>query len=183
VQVYPGRNDTTLPFGSCPVWRIAALGGWVVDADYNYDYAVLNPGGAGCRSKGSQTGWFGLSVLNDSTLASYAVDTLGYPGDRGLGLWESDDGWINPTMLPKRIQHSADIWPGQSGAALAGGLRTSCRTCVYAIQSTHSTTMLENQATRIDGDAFTFLQAMRMTETMYLLIIARSSYASPYPAP
>lgn len=27
VQVYPGRKDAIMPFGSCPVWRMAALGG------------------------------------------------------------------------------------------------------------------------------------------------------------
>lgn len=154
-----------------------------MNEDFNYDYAVLNPGGPGYRFKGRQTGSFGLSVLGDAALANYPVDTIGYPGDRGIGMWESADGWVNPTMLPKKIQHNADIWPGQSGAALAGGKRTTCQTCAYAIQSTHSTATNENQATRIDDAAFSFLLRMTLIEHIYLPIIPRSAYGSPYPAP
>lgn len=115
VEVMPGRNGATLPYGKVTVPRsgLRSVVGWVNGPDDEYDYAALilpTP-------LGSTTGWFGFGNFSDSTLRSAAVNLSGYPGDKPSGTqWYH---WSSVTAVSARkVYYTLDTAGGQSGSAV-----------------------------------------------------------------
>jgi glutamyl endopeptidase len=83
IEVIPGRNGDSFPFGSCVATDFRSVQGWIQSQDSNFDYGVilLPP-----ESRlGDQVGWFGYQVHNDGELTGYTVNIAGYPGDKPVG--------------------------------------------------------------------------------------------------
>lgn len=55
VVVYPGRNGSYSPYGSCSAKQLHSVQGWTVDGNQEYDYGAIK---LNC-SIGDTTGWFG----------------------------------------------------------------------------------------------------------------------------
>jgi glutamyl endopeptidase len=53
--VYPGRNGTSSPYGSCTARWLASVNGWTLNRNDQYDYGVIK---LNC-SVGNITGWYG----------------------------------------------------------------------------------------------------------------------------
>jgi glutamyl endopeptidase len=113
IQVMPGRNGNTLPFGSITSNSFRSVTGWTQWGDWNYDYgAIILPSDLGIR-----TGWFGFGVWSDSELTSSIGNLSGYPGDKPSGTQWYDWHQI-ASVDPRKVYYDIDTYGGQSGSAV-----------------------------------------------------------------
>ena len=113
VQVMPGRNGTTLPYGSVLTSNLRTVNGWADRGDPEFDYgAIILP-----SDLGSTTGWFGFGAYTDATLLASSVNISGYPGDKPAGTqwyhWNKVD-----SVGPRKVFYAVDTFGGQSGSAV-----------------------------------------------------------------
>jgi V8-like Glu-specific endopeptidase len=58
----PGRNGSSLPYGSVTNTNFRSVDGWINSGDENYDYgAIIIP-----TQLGNTVGWFGFGVYSDA---------------------------------------------------------------------------------------------------------------------
>lgn len=113
VQVMPGRNGTTLPFGSVITSNVRTVSGWASSGNPDYDYgAIILP-----TDLGNRTGWFGFGAYSDATLRSSWVNIAGYPGDKPAGTqWYH---WNRVAAVSsRRVYYDIDTAGGMSGSAV-----------------------------------------------------------------
>jgi len=113
ILVMPGRNGSTLPFGSVLTSNFRSVQGWTTSGDPEYDYgAIILP-----TNLGSTTGWFGFGAYTDATLLASSVNVSGYPGDKPAGTqwyhWNKVD-----SVGPRKVFYQVDTFGGQSGSAV-----------------------------------------------------------------
>jgi glutamyl endopeptidase len=147
VRVYPGRNGSSTPYGSCGKLRLYSVTGWTQNRDRNYDYGAIK---LDC-SIGNITGWFGYRWTS-SSLTGQPTYLAGYPGDKTKGtLWRHNDS-VRITQT-YRLYYANDTWPGQSGSPVwnNGG---SCSTCGIAIHAYGVDSTGYNGGTRITQSVF-----------------------------
>ncbi len=116
VDVMPGRDGSSLPYGSTRIPRasIRSVTGWTVNGSHEYDYgALLLPN----NDLGSRTGWLGAANFSDSTLTSSVGNLSGYPGDKAAGTQ-----WYHARRIqsvgPRKVYYDIDTFRGQSGSAV-----------------------------------------------------------------
>lgn len=119
IQVIPGRDGNTAPFGSQISTNFRSVDGWVSDNNSDFDQgAIILPDNTLFNRIG---GYFGYSELNTSTL----LHNSGYPGDKPAGTQ-----WYNAGNLSKqtdyKLEYMLDTAGGQSGTAtyIATGTRS-----------------------------------------------------------
>jgi len=113
IQVIPGRNQSSAPYGAATSTVFWSVKGWVEAGDENYDYAVLLVP----TPIGKQTGWFGFGVFDDPTLTASMANIAGYPGDKPSGtLWW--DAHQIASVNPTKVFYDIDSFGGQSGASV-----------------------------------------------------------------
>jgi V8-like Glu-specific endopeptidase len=113
IQVMPGRDGTTLPFGSVTSTQFWSVRGWADSGDENVDYgAIVIP-----TPVGDTVGTFGFGVFSDDELAGSMVNIAGYPGDKPPGTAWFDARQVAMTG-PSKIHYDIDTAGGQSGAAV-----------------------------------------------------------------
>ena len=112
IEVMPGRDATTLPFGAVTSTEFWTVQGWIDDGDENYDYgAIIVP-----TPVGETVGNFGFGVLSDDELDGAVAQHRGYPGDKPPGtLWYDSHRWRG--RPPPRCTMTSTPMGGQSGAA------------------------------------------------------------------
>jgi glutamyl endopeptidase len=117
IQVMPGRNVTTLPYGSVTSSRFWTVKGWADTGDENYDYgAIIIP-----TDLGKTVGTIGYGSYTDSDLVGSVANVTGYPGDKPSGtLWYDSKPIASVTAT--KVIYDIDTAGGQSGA------------CVYVIK-------------------------------------------------
>lgn len=113
IQVMPGRNGSTLPYGSVTSSNFRSVNGWTANGDENYDYgAIILP-----TNLGNTTGWFGFGVYDDATLTSSTGNISGYPGDKPSGTQ-----WYAARRIAsvgsRKVYYDIDTAGGQSGSAV-----------------------------------------------------------------
>jgi glutamyl endopeptidase len=151
IEVIPGLNDTSRPFGSCVSNNLRSVTGWTSSKNRDFDYgAIILP--ANCRL-GDRTGYFGFGVKTDAYLMASVLNLSGYPGDKG-----GNQQWfmaLKPKSLTTRvIKYDIDTMGGQSGAPVwvkVGDVRT----CVGIHTNGH---LSGNSATRIVTPVFNNIQ-------------------------
>ena len=122
----PMYYNGSAPYGSA--WAIRVYFKYKVqgptidstEAKYDYVAVVLD------RTTGSATGWLGTKSYSDSWDGGAYWTHVGYPGDltgaqrptyqNAIAL----DGDFWTTDAHERIDHKADVWPGQSGGPFWG---------------------------------------------------------------
>ena len=140
IQVMPGRNGNTLPYGSVTSTNLRTVTGWTSSGDQNYDYgAIILP-----TDLGSQTGWFGFGVYNDATLTASVGNISGYPGDKPSGTQ-----WYAARQIasvgPRKVYYDIDTAGGQSGSAvyrIVNGQRYAVAVHAYGGATTNSGTRI-----------------------------------------
>jgi V8-like Glu-specific endopeptidase len=136
----PGRNGTTLPFGSVTSTNFRTVAGWANSGDQNYDYgAIILP-----TDLGLQTGWFGFGAYDDATLTSSVGNISGYPGDKPTGTQ-----WYAARRIasvgPRKVYYDIDTFGGQSGSCvyrIVNGGRYAMAVHAYGGATTNSGTRI-----------------------------------------
>lgn len=154
VRVYPGRNGSYTPYGSCGATRLFTVTGWTTRHDPQYDYGAIK---LNCTI-GNSTGWFGYR-WQSSTLTGQATYIAGYPGDKTYAtMWRHDDK-VRITDA-RRIFYANDTYAGQSGSPVWNG-GANCSPCGIAIHTYGVGSNGYNGGTRITSDVFNNLTNWR----------------------
>jgi glutamyl endopeptidase len=113
INVMPGRNGSTLPYGSVTSTNFHSVTGWTDSGDQNYDYGAIIIS----TDLGNTVGWFGFGVYSDSDLLSVTGNISGYPGDKPTGTqWY--DSRIIASVNGLKIYYDIDTAGGQSGSGV-----------------------------------------------------------------
>jgi glutamyl endopeptidase len=127
VEVYPGRNGSSSPYGSCAARQNSQPGvglfsnrRWISLGDERYDYGAIK---LDC-SVGNATGWYALWTQSDLVGVNTTIN--GYPGDKPAGTqWRSSDCSNNSfffvqctvaTETTRQLFYSNDTFAGNSGS-------------------------------------------------------------------
>jgi V8-like Glu-specific endopeptidase len=152
IEVIPGMDAASRPFGSQVGTSFRSVAGWVNSADPNYDYgAIILPD----RTLGNRVGWFGFASLSDASLNNLLVNNSGYPGDKPFGTQWFNAGRIT-SVGARKIYYMVDTFGGQSGSCVwrySGGQR-------HAV-GIHAYGGCPNSATRITAPVFNNMLAWR----------------------
>lgn len=162
VRVYPGRNGSSSPYGSCTAKRLYSVTGWVTNNNEQYDYGVVK---LNCKL-GNTVGWFGR-WWQSASLTGISQTVSGYPGDKPLTQWRST-GSIAVTQA-RQVFYKNDTAAGQSGAPVyqnrAAGSNFCSGYCGMAIHTTGlhggSPHSQNNHGTRITQDVANNLTTWR----------------------
>jgi V8-like Glu-specific endopeptidase len=155
ISVMPGRNGTTLPFGSVTSTNFRSVTNWTNNGDPNYDYgAIIIP-----TDLGNTVGWFGFGVYPDADLLAATANISGYPGDKPNGTqWYHGRGIASVNAL--KVFYDIDTAGGQSGSAVyrtIDGQRYAIAIHAYGVGGSSTT----NSGTRITAPVHSNLLAWR----------------------
>ena len=111
IEVIPGMDGTSRPFGSAVGTTFRSVSGWTNNADPNFDYgAIILP-----TPLGNTTGFFGFASLSDASLNGLLVNNSGYPGDKPFGTQWFNAGRVSQ-VAARKIYYMLDTFGGQSGS-------------------------------------------------------------------
>lgn len=140
ITVMPGRNGSSLPYGSVTGTSFRSVIGWTESGDQNYDYgAIIIP-----TDMGATTGWFGFGVFSDGDLLASTGNISGYPGDKPTGTQ-----WFHARKVvsvnSRKVYYDVDTAGGQSGSAvyrILNGARYGIAIHAYGGTTTNSGTRI-----------------------------------------
>jgi V8-like Glu-specific endopeptidase len=141
IEVMPGRDGSTLPFGMGSAQEFWTVKGWGEDGSEIYDYgAIILP-----KPFATNLGTFGFAALKDETLKDRVVNVAGYPGDKPQGtLWHDARAIVQ--MTSDKLYYEADTAGGQSGCPAyliqPDGQRVAVGIHAYGGQSSNSATRI-----------------------------------------
>jgi V8-like Glu-specific endopeptidase len=126
IMFIPGRNDSFMPFGEVMAADRVVPNQWIRgNGDYDIGLVVLD------RDVGQQTGFLQLAIKPDSFFTSQALESAGYPSDRGSGdAMYSVTGpsfGVDGKMILERIttedgQSGSPVWFMSGGAPAVVGV-------------------------------------------------------------
>lgn len=156
MQVMPGRNGNTLPYGSVTSTQFRTVTGWTSSGNENFDYGVIilpTP-------VGNQVGWFGYGVYTDSDLTATMANISGYPGDKPSGTH-----WYHARQVvsanSRKVFYDIDTAGGQSGSAVYRIINGAIYgTAIHAYGT--GSGRPNNSGTRIITEVFNNLTAWRV---------------------
>ena len=153
IQVMPGRNGASLPYGSVTATSFRSVTGWTGSGNQDFDYgAILLP-----TPLGNSTGWLGYGNYADADLLASVGNITGYPGDQPSGTQWYDARRI-ASVTSRKVFYDIDTAGGQSGSAvyrIINGGRYAVAVHAYGGAST-------NSGTRINNDVLTNLNAWKI---------------------
>lgn len=140
IDVMPGRNGASLPYGKVTSKNFRTVTGWANTGDENFDYgAIIIP-----TNLGNTTGWFGFGVFSDATLLASVGNISGYPGDKPAGTQWYDAHRI-ASVNGRKVYYDIDTFGGQSGSGvyrITGGGRYGIAIHAYGGATTNSGTRI-----------------------------------------
>ena len=140
IDVMPGRNGASLPYGSVRSLNFRSVLGWTQNGDEHYDYgAIIIP-----TQLGSTVGWFGVGVYADADLGAAVANISGYPGDKPAGTQWYDSHRI-AAVDSRKVFYDIDTMGGQSGSAvyrIKDGKRIGIAVHAYGGATTNSGTRI-----------------------------------------
>jgi glutamyl endopeptidase len=160
VRVYPGRNGSLSPYGSCTAKRLYSVTGWTNSGNEAYDYGAIK---LNCNI-GNTVGWFGF-YWRSGSLNGYGATIAGYPGDKPSGQQWRSTGTVAATQTLQTF-YKNDTFGGMSGSGVYSTNQGNCSGhCIHTVHayglhggSPHST---NNHGTRITQSVFNNLIAWR----------------------
>jgi V8-like Glu-specific endopeptidase len=140
ITVMPGRNGSTLPYGSVISSSFRSVVGWTGSGDQNYDYgAIIIP-----TELGNLVGWLGFGVWSDADLLASTGNISGYPGDKPAGTQ-----WYHARKIvsvnSRKVFYDIDTAGGQSGSGvyrIINGARYGIAVHAYGGTTTNSGTRI-----------------------------------------
>lgn len=151
IEVIPGMDSTSRPFGSAVGTSFRSVTGWTNSADPNFDYGcIILP-----TALGNTTGFFGFASLTDASLNGLLLNNSGYPGDKAFGTQWFNAGRVSQ-VTSRKVYYMLDTFGGQSGSPVwrfANGQR-------HAV-GIHAYGGCPNSATRIIQPVFDNMMAWR----------------------
>jgi glutamyl endopeptidase len=149
VQVIPGNNAKSEPFGSCLGVTAYSVKGWVKSRQEAYDYGAVK---LNCDI-GDTVGWFGMR-WQANTLTGTSVTITGYPTDKKPddSMWTAS-GKITDSRV-RQLLYKISTNRGQSGSPVYNpGCETYCALAIhaYGLNPNHPD---DNAGTRITLPAF-----------------------------
>lgn len=140
IEVMPGRNGASLPYGSVTSTSFRSVVGWTQNGDPNYDYgAIILP-----SDLGNTTGWFGFGAYDDATLLASTGNIAGYPADKPAGTQWYAARRID-SVGPRKVYYDIDTFGGQSGSCvyrIVNGQRYAMAVHAYGGATTNSGTRI-----------------------------------------
>jgi V8-like Glu-specific endopeptidase len=140
IQVMPGRNGSTLPYGSVTSTSFRSVTGWTNNGEETFDYgAIIIP-----NDLGNTVGWLGFGVYSDADLVASVGNISGYPGDKPSGTQWYDAHKID-SVGPRKVFYDIDTFGGQSGSAtyrIISGQRFGVAIHAYGGATTNSGTRI-----------------------------------------
>lgn len=146
IEVIPGCNGTTRPFGQAFAASFRSVRGWVVDGRAASDYGcIVLPKGA----FGGTIGSFGFAAFSNSNLLASTAVLAGYPGDKPFAeLWGM--GRRIKSVTANQLVYDIDTFGGQSGAPVY--IRKDGKRYVVGIHNYGAAS--GNSATRVTAQVF-----------------------------
>jgi glutamyl endopeptidase len=146
IEVIPGLNGTTRPFGSAIGKRFRAPSGWIKNPDSDFDYGAIILD----QDAGQKVGYFGYAVLNNTQLKTGDANISGYPADRDGATKQYFHARTIINATTTRLVYDIDTFGGQSGSAIY--LNTGGQRVAVGIHTTGSSR--SNSGTRITNAVF-----------------------------
>lgn len=142
IQVMPGRNGSTLPYGSVTSTSFRSVTAWTQNGNPDRDYgAIIIP-----TQLGNTVGWYGFGVYPDADLLAATGNIAGYPGDKPSGtLWYDSRKIASVNSL--KVFYTIDTAGGQSGSAvyrIVNGARYGVAIHAYGGSVTNSGTRINS---------------------------------------
>lgn len=168
VQVSPGYDGPSAPFGTFTAVNLHSVSGWTTSQDPEWDFGIIELG----TTVGDNTGWLGTAVQSTGNLASSVLNTAGFPADLAGGerMYYASGTPSSVTTRQLFYGGTLDTGGGQSGSALwtFDGIERT----VVGIHTTGYVT--ENAGTRLTQDLFNLVLDVVVepppgTETLLLL--------------
>ena len=152
IQVMPGRNGASLPYGSVTSTTFRSVTGWTGSGNQEFDYgAIILP-----TPLGNSTGWLGYGNYADADLLASVGNISGYPGDKPSGTQWYDARRI-AAVTARKVHYDIDTAGGQSGSAvyrIVNGGRYAVAIHAYGGATT-------NSGTRINAAVFANLNGWK----------------------
>jgi V8-like Glu-specific endopeptidase len=153
IEVSPGRNGSSRPFGQVMAVGLRSVRGWVTGHRRDYDYGAIILPRSGIRG---EPGAFGFANYTTPYLMNKRLNTAGYPGDKGgTTMWYH--GRRATQVTARTLVYDIDTAGGQSGSPVwvtVNGQRT-----VVGIHTNGAPG--GNSATRITAPVFNNLRRWR----------------------
>jgi V8-like Glu-specific endopeptidase len=156
IQVIPGKDGASEPFGSQVATSFRSVVGWVRDRDVRYDYGcIVLPN----NTLGNRVGYFGFAALPSSTLKGLLVNNAGYAGDKSYGTLWYNAGAIT-RVTARRLYYMIDTYGGHSGSPVWWLARRGTRWVRYVV-GIHGYGGCPNKAVRVVKPVFNNMLAWR----------------------
>jgi glutamyl endopeptidase len=150
-RIYPGRNASTSPYGSCTAKALYSNSNWTSTGSPNYDFGAIK---LNC-TVGNTTGWFGY-WWQSASLVGKAATVTGYPGDKAFGTMWKMSGSIGRNTT-RQVSYTIDTYGGQSGSPVYQN-KSGCGWCSMAIHAYGASgSPLMNSGTRITQSVYNFI--------------------------
>lgn len=129
-RIYPGADAGAAPFGVANGVDFFSVSGWTDDYNPAFDYGAIELD----RDIGDETGWLGMSVLDEKTLSHLTARVTGYPADKPNQTMWTMAGALK-RVTPLRLFYAIDTYAGDSGAPIYNTYPS--RACAYCVIGIH----------------------------------------------
>jgi len=146
IDVIPARFGSSFPFGTIRATRFAAVDGWTVHSQRDFDYGVIH---LESDSAGRQTGNFEVRAISDQLLNNVAAKISGYPADREQAQFQYFHERPIQRVTATRLFYDIDTFGGQSGSPI---WEDTAEHGVVAIGIHTTGGVSSNSGTRINND-------------------------------
>lgn len=153
ITAYPGRNGSSLPYGSYNWEKIYTVNGWKENQNSEYDYGAIKLRG----NPGDTTGWFGYRTTNVESPSGLTVNVRGYPCDQPTGTMWTDTGQIL-SVTDRQLGYNADTFGCQSGSPVYRNYSDSGQSAIAIHAYGASGSPATNKGTRITSGIFQNIQ-------------------------
>jgi len=115
IDVIPAKFGTAEPFGTMRATRFAAVDGWTVRRQRDFDYGAIHLEDA---AAGRQVGNFAVRSFADAQVRAMAAKISGYPADRERAEFQYFHERPVQNVTGTRLFYDVDTFGGQSGSPI-----------------------------------------------------------------